>query len=435
MEVQLESPGTLLRQLKVRIPAEKVAQALDQRLRNIAGRARVPGFRPGKAPFKVIQQQYGESARMEVVSDLVRGSYGEAVAKAGVNPASAPQLEVTAEKPGEPLEYIARFEVYPEIKLSDLNALAIERPSVEVGEADIDKLIDNLRRSRRALETVTRPAAPGDVCKVDFEGKVDGEAFGGGKGENVVIEIGKGQFLPGLETGVVGHAAGETFECDVEFPADYRAENLRGKTAKFVVNLKEVQEPRLPEIDAEFLKAHGVEEGGGIAGLREKVRKALEAEVAKATQGRLKTQVMDQILATHPIEVPAALIANETERMRDEAAARFGRELKPEQKAQLFPDQVFAEGARRRVALGLLLSEIVKSLDVKVDETRVEKILDDMSVQYEQKEQFKQAYRSRPDLMQGLRSLTLEEQVVEKLLAKARQVDKKFTVDELLNAR
>jgi trigger factor len=435
MEVQLESPGALLRQLKVRIPAEEVAQALDKRLKNIAGRVRVPGFRPGKAPFKVIQQQYGESARMEVVSDLVRGSYGEAVAKAGVNPAGAPQLEVTAERPGEPLEYIARFEVYPEIKLGDMSALVVEKPSVAVTDADVDKLIDNLRRSRRTLEAVTRAAAEGDVCKVDFEGKVDGEAFAGGKGENVVIEVGKGQFLPGLERGLIGHAAGESFECDVEFPADYRAENLRGKTARFAVNLKEVQEAKLPEIDAEFLKAHGVEESAGTAGLREKIGKALEAEVAKASHNRMKTQIMDQLLAANPIEVPSALVADQIERMRDEAASRFGRQLKPEQKLQLFPDDVLKEGARRRVALGLLLGETIRALEVKVDDARVERILDDMAASYEQNEQFKQMYRGRPDLMQGLRSLALEDQVVERLLGQAKLVDKKFSVDDLLNAR
>lgn len=435
MEVQLESPGALLRQLKVRIPAEEVAQAVDRRLKNIAGRARVPGFRPGKAPFKVIEQQYGESARMEVVSDLVRGSYGEAVAKAGVNPAGAPQLEVTAEKPGEPLEYIARFEVYPEIKLNDLSALVVEKPKVEVTEADVDKLVGNLRSSRRTLSAVTRPAAEGDVCKVDFEGKVDGVAFAGGKGTDVSIEIGKQQYLPGLERGLIGHAAGESFECDVDFPADYRAEDLRGKKAKFAVTLKEVQEPKLPEIDAEFLKAHGVDESAGVDGLRKKVREALDAETAKAAQNRMKSQVMEQLLQTNPIEVPGALVAQEIGNMRNQALQRFGRQIKPEQAAGLFPDEAFAEGAKRRVALGLLLSEIVKTQDVKVDETRVDRALDEMAAQYEQKEQFKQMYRGRSDLMQGLRSMALEDQVVERLLGKAKVVDKKFSVDELLNER
>src|SRR5882724_3792238 len=192
MEVQLESPGALLRQLKVRIPADRVAQALEQRLRNIAGRAKVPGFRPGKVPFKVIQQQYGDSARAEVVSDLVRGTYGEAVTKAGVNPAGAPQLEVIAERPGEPLEYVARFEVYPEVKLKDISSLKVEKPVTTVTGADIEKLVENLRRNRRTLTAVARTAASGDVCKVDFEGKLpDGEAFAGGKGENVAIEIGQ----------------------------------------------------------------------------------------------------------------------------------------------------------------------------------------------------------------------------------------------------
>lgn len=435
MDVQLESPGTLLRQLTVRIPAEQVAQALDRRLKNIAGRVRVPGFRPGKAPFRVIQQQYGESARMEVVSDLVRGSYGEALAKAGVNPAGAPQLEVTAEKPGEPLEYVARFEVYPEIKLGDMAALAVDRPAVEVAAADVDKLIDNLRRNRRTLAAVTRAAAAGDVCKVDFDGKVGGEPFAGGKGENVSIEIGKEQFLPGLERGLIGHAAGEEFEVDVEFPADYRNEALRGKAARFAVKLNDVQEPGLPQLDAEFFKLHGVEEGAGLEGLRAKVGKALAAEVAKASHNRMKTQLLEQLLAANPIEVPAALVAQEIARMREEAASRFGRQIKPEQKLQLFPDEVLSAGARRRVALGLLLGEVIKSLDLQADEQRVEDALTGIAADYEQAEQVKQMYRGRPDLMQGLRAMALEDQVVERLLAQARQVEKKLTVDELLNPR
>jgi trigger factor len=435
MEVQIESPGALLRQMKVSIPAERVAQALDQRLKNIAGRAKVPGFRPGKAPFKVIQQQYGESARMEVVSDLVRGTYGEALAKAGVNPAGAPQLEVTAEKPGEPLEYVARFEVYPEVKLNDVAALQVEKPIVVVSEADQEKLIQNLRRNSRKLTPVTRPAAEGDVCKVDFEGRLDGEAFPGGKGDDVTLEIGQGQFLPGLERGVIGHAAGERFEADVEFPADYRNESLRGKTARFSVNLKEVQEASMPEVDDEFLKTHGVPEGAGYAGLQLKIRGALEAERDKAIRNRMKNQALDQLLTANPIEVPAALVAQETERMREEAAARFGRQLKPEQKLQLFPDEVLAAGARKRVALGLLVGEVIKSNELKLDEARVERALNEIASEYEQAEQVKQLYRGRPDLMQGLRALALEEQVVELLLRRARQQDVIMSLDQLLNPR
>lgn len=432
MEVQVESPGGLRRQLKVRIPAERVAQALDQRLKNIAGRAKVPGFRPGKAPFSVIQRQYGDSVRAEVVGDLVRGTYGEAVSKAGVNPAGQPQLEVTGEKPGEPLEYVAHFEVYPEIKLGDLDALQVSQPVVEVTEDDVERLVQNLRRNRRELNLVERAAAEGDVCKLDFEGKLDGEPFAGGKGDNAQLEIGQGQFLPDLEKGLIGHKAGESFEVDVNFPADYRNEALRGKSTHFAVQLKEVREPRLPELDEEFFKAHGVAEGAGLEGMRAKVRTALEAERDKAIKNRLKSQVLDQLLAANPVDVPQALVEQETLRMREEAASRFGRQLKPEQKQQLFPDEVLAVGARKRVALGLLVSEVIKARQIVPDDARLERALAEIAADYEEAEQVKQHYRSRPELIQGLRAMVLEEQVVEALLAGAKRRDESMPLDALL---
>ncbi|HVT34601.1 MAG TPA: trigger factor, partial [Nevskiaceae bacterium] len=308
MEVNVENSDGLSRQLRVRVPAERVAKAVDERLKRVASRARVPGFRPGKAPFKVIEQQYGESARLEAVSDLVQQTYPEALGKAGVHPAGAPKIDITAERPGQPLEYVAKFEVYPEIKLANLSAIAVEKPVVEIADTDIDKLVDNLRRNRRTFETVTRAAAAGDTVTLDFEGKLDGTVFPGGQGKDVSFEIGESRFLPDLENGIVGHAAGESFTVDVKFPEDYRAENLRGKTAQFDVQLKEVKEPKLPPIDAEFLKSHQVEESAGEAGLREKCRAALVKERDKAVSNSVKQQALDQLLAHNPIEIPQALI-------------------------------------------------------------------------------------------------------------------------------
>jgi trigger factor len=432
MDVTVETPGGLVRQMRVRIPADRLSTALDSRLKQIATRARVPGFRPGKAPLKVIQQQYGESARLEVIQDLVRGSYPEAVDKAGVHPASAPQFEVVTEKAGEALEYVARFEVYPEIKLT-LGELKVERPAVEVGAADIDKVIESMRRNRRGLEPVQRAAREGDVCKMDFEGFVDGTAFEGGKGTDVELEIGQGRFLPDLENGIKGHAPGENFTVAVQFPADYRNEELQGKRAEFKIALKEVREPRLPELDAEFLKAHGVEEAAGVEGLRTKIRTSLEAERDKAIKNRVKTQVLEQLLAANPIQVPAAMVAQETQRLREETAARFNAsQLKPEQKLQAFPDEILKPGAERRVSLGLLIGEVIKERKIVMDPARLERVLNEVAGEYAQPEQVKQYYRGRPELMQGLRAIVLEEQVVESLLAGAKQQDVPMALDDLL---
>jgi trigger factor len=433
MDVQIETPGGLVRQMRVRIPADRVANAFDDRLKKIATRARIAGFRPGKAPLKVVQQQFGDSARLEVIQDLVRGSYPEALGKAGVNPASAPSFEVVTEKPGEPLEYVARFEVYPEIKLKGLADLKVERPVVEVTAADVDKVVDSLRQGRRMLDPVARPAQQGDVCKISFEGFVDGAAFPGGKGEDAELDIGKGRFLPDLESGIVGHSAGESFTVDVQFPADYRNEALKGKKAQFKVELKDVKQPRLPDIDAEFLKAHAVEESAGVEGLRAKIRTALEAERDKALKNRQKQQVLEQLLVANPIDVPGAMVAQEVERLRDETAARFNAgQMKPEQKQKLFPDEMLQPGARRRVALGLLIGEVMREKKVVLEQARLERVIDELAGDYEKPEQVKAYYRSRPDLLQGVRAVVLEEQVVESLLAGVTPKEVPMALDDLL---
>lgn len=432
MEVQIEVPGGLKREMRVKIPADHVAQALDARLRDISRRAKLPGFRPGKAPFKVIQQQYSSSARLDVVSDLVQRSYPEALNKAGIRPAGQPRIDITAESPGQPLEYTAHFEVLPEVSLQGLDTLQIEKPLVEVTEADIDRLVANLRRGQRKLGEVSRPAAAGDVVKVDFEGRVDGETFAGGKGENVEVELGSSQFLPDLENGIAGHVTGEAFEVAVHFPADYRAENLRDKTAQFAVTLKEVKEVILPDVEnAEFLSAHSVE---SVEALRQKAREALENERNKATHARQKNQVMEQLIGKNPIEVPQALVDQEVPRLREQAAQRMNMQnVPPEKLAEMLPAQLFEASARRKVALGLLLGEFIKQKEVRLDPARVESQLDSMARDFEQPEQVKAYYRSRPELLDGLRAVVLEDQVVEQLLAGAVSTEVPMTLEQLLN--
>lgn len=432
MEVQLEAAGGLLRQLKVRIPAENVAKAVDQRLKQMSSRAKIPGFRPGKAPFKVIQQQYGASARMDAVSDLVQKSYPEALGKAGVNPAGMPKIDITAETEGQPLEYVASFEVYPEIVLQGLGALAIEKPVVSIQEADIDKLVDNLRKGRRELEVVSRAAAVGDQVSINFDGKLDGVPFQGGKGDKVEFEIGAGQFLPDLENGIVGHTAGESFVVPVSFPENYQSEELKGKTAQFDVTVNEVKGVKLPDVDdAEFLKAHNVE---SAAALREKGLKALENERDKAIRGRLKSQALEQLLAQNPIDVPAALIEQEIPRLREDAAQRMNlRNLPAEKRDELLPASLFEQTARRRVALGLLIGEVIKERAIKLDPARVDKALDDMAADYEQPEEVRQYYRSNAQMMQSLSAVVLEDQVVENLLDGVTPTEQPMSLEQLLN--
>ncbi|MGQ0621566.1 MAG: trigger factor [Panacagrimonas sp.] len=432
MEVQIEVPGGLQREMRVTIPADRVAKALETRLRDISRRAKLPGFRPGKAPFKVIQQQFSSSARQDVVSDLIQTSYPQALTQLGVRPAGQPQIDIMAESPGQPLEYTARFEVFPDVQLLGLDSLQVEKPVVEVTEADVDRLVANLRKGHRKLNDVTRAAAIGDVVKADFEGRVDGLIFQGGKGENVEIELGSKQFLPDLENGIAGHTVGETFEVAVSFPADYRAESLRGRVAQFSVTLKDIKEAILPDVeDPEFLKAHSVET---VDMLRHKAREALDNERHKAAYARQKNQVLEQLVQRNPIDVPQALTDQEIPRMREQAAQRMNMQnVPPEKLAEMFPAPIFEPAARRKVALGLLLGEYIKQKQVRLDLAKVEVQLDSMARDFEQPEEVKAYYRSKPELLDGLRAVVLEDQVVDQLLVDAVKTELPMTLEQLLN--
>lgn len=438
MEVQVESAGGLLRRLHVTVPAERLEQEFGARLKNLAARARVPGFRPGKAPMKVIEKQYGADARMDAVSELVRQTWPEALQQAKIQPAGQPNFEVKSEVVGQPFTYTVSFDVYPEIALGDLSTITVTKPVVDVTDADVERLIENLRKSRRELVTVARGAQKGDVVTVDFEGKLDGVVFQGGKGEKQAIEIGEGRFLPDMENALIGRAAGESFEATVNFPADYRNETLAGKAAQFAMTVIEVKEPKLPELDEAFLKAHGIDEGGPEA-LTAKCRDALISERDKAVLTRVKRDVMDQLLQMHPIDVPSGPVKDEIQRLRGETATRMGvdrnSKIKPEQLNAMLPDEMFEPAAKRRVALGLLIGEVIKSRGIEFDQARVDKLLEDLAADYDQPEQVRQLYRSRQDLMQGLQAVAIEEQVVEALIAGARTTEQPMTLEDLLKSQ
>lgn len=438
MEVQVESAGGLSRRMHVTVPAERLEREFGQRLKQIASRARVAGFRPGKAPMKVVEKQYGADARMDAVSEIVRQTWPQALEQAKVQPAGSPSFEIKSEVPGQPLSYVVSFDVFPEITLGDLSALTVNRPQVEVADADVERLVENLRKARRTLEAVTRPIEKGDVVTVDFEGKLDGVAFAGGKADGQTIEVGEGKFLPDMENALIGRTAGESFEATVNFPADYRNETLAGKTTQFAMTVKDVQAPKLAEIDAEFLKAHGVEEGGAEA-LFSKCRTALEAERDKAVAARVKRELMDQLLEQHPIDVPASQVAEEVQRLRGETATRMGvnqnSKIKPEQLNAMLPAEMFEPAAKRRVALGLLIGEVIKARNIQFEPARAERLLAEIAADYEQPEEVLQLYRTRQDLMQGLRAVAIEEQVVEQLIAGARTVEVPMSLEDLLKSQ
>lgn len=433
MQVSVENAGGLTRRMTVQVPPERVEKAVEEKVRRAGRHAKIPGFRPGKAPYKVLYQRYADSARAEVASELVQATYPEAIEQEGLKPAGRPQLELGDQSPESGLAYTASFDVYPEIELQGLDKLKVEKPVTEVTDADIDKTIERLREQNKEFAEVERESADGDQAVIDFVGRLDGEPFEGGSGEDVEVTLGEGRFLPDLERALVGRKPGETFQVDVSFPEDYGAEQLAGKTADFEVTVKSVSEPRLPELDAAFFQKMGVEEGGETA-LREKVAESLRREVANAVDQKVKTQVMDGVLEANPIDVPEGLVAQEIERMRGEALSRLPQQMRqdPEQAKQLLPDEALREGAERRVALGLLIAEVISDQGIELDRDRVEAKLDELAAGYEQTEAVKSYYRNNPQMMQGVEAMVMEDQVIERLLEGAKVKEKKTDVDDLL---
>lgn len=438
MEVSVAAPAGLERRMKVQIPAEQVEQAITERIRRIGSNARVPGFRPGKAPLAVLQQRFGAQAREEAVGALIQSSYAEALRKSELRPAGQPSIEL--QQPplaGQALEYTAVFDVYPQVTLQSLAGVEIETPQIDVGDADIERVLASLREQHKTHRAVERASAQHDRLKIDFEGRIDGEAFPGSAAQDFELVLGSRRLLAQMEDALAGRKSGESFSVDVDFPADYPAEPLKGKRAAFAITVKEVAEPVLPELDEGFFQRVGVT-AGGLAALQEKIRASLRRQADKTIQGRLKEQVLEQLLKLNPVELPRGLIAQEIGRMRQDSLSRLPprmqRELEknPERVAELLPEETFAEAARRRVALGLLVGEVIKSRKLELDRSRLEETLAGLAGDYEKPDDLLRYYRANPQLMQGVEAMTLETQVVESLLAEAKLKPRPMTLDELM---
>ena len=418
MQVTLETAEGLLRRLSIHVPAARVDEAVELRLKDIGRRARVDGFRPGKVPAQVIRQRYMGQAREEAIDTLVQSSYGEALQQQALNPAGAPRItEFKLPEGEEGLRYVAEIEVYPEITLAAMSEIKIERPQTEISEADVDTMIDSLRKQRASFEAVERAAADGDRVTVDFKGSIDGEAFDGGSAEDMPIVLGEGRLLKDFEAPIVGMQAGESKTIEVTFPEDYHAEELRGKKASFDLSLKRVEAVVLPEVDDEFCAVFGVKEGG-VAALREEVRKNMVRELDQAIKRRLKQQVMDGLLAVNEFVVPHVLVEEESARVREQ----FTQQMRGASQAEL-PLKLFEGEAQRRVKLGLLVSELVKASELRVEPERLNALLDVMAASYEDPEEVKRYYMSRADLMQNLRNIAAEERVVDHVLELATITD------------
>ena len=428
MQVSVESIGKLERRMQVQVPAERVSKEIATRLKELSRTARLKGFRPGKAPLTVIRQQFGQQVHREVIGELLQSSFSEAVTQNQLAPAGSPRIEPQSVAEGQDLTYVATFEVLPEVTLRPFESLEIERITAEVTEADIDAMIERLRKQQMKYAAVTRAAASGDKVAVNFDGSIDGTAFAGGKGENVAIILGEGRMLAQLEQGLMGAPAGETRELGVDFPADYRATELAGKHATFKVEVKSVEEPALPALDEEFCKSFGVTEGG-LAQLRQDVAANMRRELDQALRNRNKTAVMEKLYQANPIEVPNALLETQVRDMQVEIMRRTGAKDVSQAPAR----EPLLEPARRRVALGLLVNDLIRREQIVLDPARSNARLDEMVGAYGDAAALKRAYLQNADAMRQVQSLALEDQAVDWILAHAKVHQRPSTFKELMN--
>jgi trigger factor len=430
MQVVVESVSALGRRLKISVPASRLEQTFNNRLNQTARTVKMDGFRQGKVPLSLVKKRFGESIRAEALEDVIRDSYVAAVESQSLRVAGFPTIEPFNAPEGKDLEFSAVVEVYPEITIGDFSAIAVERPTAEVTEADVDEMITNLRRQRAKFADTEEASVQQDRVTLDFEGTVDGEAFAGNSAKDFNLVLGSGRMIPGFEDQIVGMKAGDEKVITVTFPADYQAENLAGKEAKFSIKVSKVSRPELPELDDQFLAAFGTLEGG-VDKFRADVRKNMERELRNSIRGRVKSAAFDALLAANPVELPKALVDQEIDRQRQQAIQRFGgnaQNIKPE----MLPNQLFEEASRRSVALGLLIGEIINKNEVKVDADRVKTLIGEIAESYEDPAEVVAWYMGNREQRAQVESAVLEDQVVDLILASAQISDKAVSYSDLL---
>ncbi|WP_060498381.1 trigger factor [Pseudomonas sp. NBRC 111133] len=425
MQVSVENTSALERRMTIAVPAERVENEVNKRLQQTAKRAKVAGFRPGKVPMSVIRQRFEADARQEAFGDLVQASFYEAIVEQKLNPAGAPAVEPKSFEKGKDLEFVAIFEVFPEFTVAGLESINVERLSAEVADADLDNMLEVLRKQNTRFEAVERAAQNDDQVNIDFVGKVDGEVFAGGSAKGTQLVLGSGRMIPGFEDGLVGAKAGEERVVNVTFPEDYQNLDLAGKAAEFTITINSVAAPVLPELNEEFFAQFGIKEST-LEGFRAEVRKNMERELRQAIKTKVKNQVMDGLLAANPIEVPKALLENEVNRLRVQAVQQFGGNIKPEQ----LPAELFEEQAKRRVVLGLIVAEVVKQFELKPDDAKVREMIEEMASAYQEPEQVIAWYYKNDQQLNEVRSVVLEEQVVDTVLQKATVTDKSVSYED-----
>jgi trigger factor len=431
MQVSVETTSGLERRMTVQIPKDKLDQEVQVRLKQLAGKAKIQGFRPGKVPMNVIKQRYGGQVEQEVMGELIQSSYVEALTQENLRPAGMPHIqpaESTSES-GE-MTYTATFEVYPEIAIKGLENIKVEQPVLEISEQDMGEMLETIRKQRKQWKEADKAAENGDRVAIDFEGFMDGEAFEGGTAKDYALELGAKRMIPGFEDQVVGIKAGEERSINVKFPADYHAKNLADKDVEFKVKAHKVEAPELPELNDEFAESFGITEGG-LDKLREQVKENMEREAKQKIRSQVKQQVLDGILEQNPVDLPRVLIDGEIEHLMQQQRQAMG--LSEGNQTQDIDPKLFEDQARRRVALGLILSELIKQNEIKVEPAKLREAIENIAASYERPEEVVKYYYGDKERLSEIENLVLEDEAIDWVVTQASVTDKKTTFNELMN--
>jgi len=428
----VETLQGLERRVSMKVPADDIERQVDERLKKLARNIRMPGFRPGKVPMKLVSQTYGPQVRSEVLTDAVQKAFNDAVKEANLKVAGYPRIEKKDGADEKALEFSATFEIYPEVKVGELGDVTIERPQVPVDDAAVDKTIEILRKQRTKFVEASRAAKDNDRLTVDFEGTIDGQPFQGGSAKDFVFPVGEGRMLKEFDEAARGMSAGETKTFELKFPDDYHGKEVAGKTASFKVTVKKVEEPQLPEIDAEFAKSLGIADGD-VQKMRSEIRSNVERESGKRVEARVKSQVLDALLAKTPLELPKSLIQMEAQSLVERAAADLqARGIKPEQ-MPLDP-AAFEQTAKRRVALGLIIGELARTENLQPKPAEVRAVVEAEAATYESPAEVVKWFYMQPQRLSEMEGVALEANVVKWVLSKAKVVDKPTAFDELMGS-
>ncbi|OCG07470.1 trigger factor [Gilliamella sp. wkB178] len=429
MQVSVETTQGLGRRLSITIKADDITKAMEKELINTAKKVRIDGFRKGKVPLKIVEQRYGASILQDTLSDLMQRNFVEAIIQEKLNPAGAPTYTPTEYKNGVDYTFTVEFEVYPQVEIKNLDKIEVEKPVAEISDTDIETMIETLRKQQGTWKEINQEAKEQNRVILDFVGQVDGAEFDGGKANDFALVLGQGRMIPGFEDVIVGHKAGDKFDINITFPENYHAENLKGKPAVFATTLKKVEELELPELTEDVIKRFGIADGT-IESLRAEVKKNMSRELKATIRNKIKTQLIDGLVKNNEIEVPVALIEREIDILRQQAVSRFGGNSK---QSMDLPKELFEAEAKQRVTVGLLFAEFIESNKLKADDARVKSMIDEIATAYEDPKEVLEYYSKDKKAMDNIRSVALEDQVVDLLLASAKVTEKHYSFSELMN--